>query len=137
MAGGKGVKLKRVLKLLLLSADEIAVAVFVFVLLSEFGIKIPLKLSLPLLLFLLLKDLLVAPYVLRGGGLEKRPLTGPEALIGLEAVVIEDLSPEGIVKVENELWRGVCLNGEAKRGGEKVRIVGFRGNLLLLERPES
>ncbi|AMQ18362.1 NfeD family protein [Thermococcus peptonophilus] len=128
-------KLKRVLKLLLLSADEIAVAVFVFVLLSEFGIKIPLKLSLPLLLFLLLKDLLVAPYVLRGG-LEKRPLTGPEALIGLEAVVIEDLSPEGIVKVENELWRGVCLNGEAKRG-EKVRIVGFRGNLLLLERPES
>lgn len=95
----------------------------------------PLKVSVPLLVLLLLKDILIAPYVL-GGGLEKRPLTGPEALIGMEAVVVEDLSPEGIVKVGNELWRGVCLNGRAKRG-EKVRIVGFRGNLLLLERPES
>ncbi|WP_367884572.1 NfeD family protein [Thermococcus sp. JCM 11816] len=88
-------------------------------------------------MLLLLKDILIAPPYVLGGGLEKRPLTGPEALIGMEAVVVEDLSPEGIVKVGNELWRGVCLNGRAKRGGEKVRIVGFRGNLLLLERPES
>lgn len=135
MAGGKGVTLKGVLKLLLLSADEIAVAVFIFVVLPGFGVDVPLKVSVPLLVLLLLKDILIAPYVL-GGGLEKRPLTGPEALIGMEAVVVEDLSPEGIVKVGNELWRGVCLNGRAKRG-EKVRIVGFRGNLLLLERPES
>ncbi|BAD84192.1 hypothetical membrane protein, conserved [Thermococcus kodakarensis KOD1] len=127
--------LKGVLKLLLLSADEIAVAVFIFVVLPGFGVDVPLKVSVPLLVLLLLKDILIAPYVL-GGGLEKRPLTGPEALIGMEAVVVEDLSPEGIVKVGNELWRGVCLNGRAKRG-EKVRIVGFRGNLLLLERPES
>lgn len=135
MAGGKGVTLKGVLKLLLLSADEIAVAVFIFAVLPGFGVDVPLRISVPFLVLLLLKDILIAPYVL-GGGLEKRPLTGPEALIGMEAVVVEDLSPEGIVKVKNELWRGICLNGRVKRG-EKVRIVGFRGNLLLLERPES
>lgn len=127
--------LKGVLKLLLLSADEIAVAVFIFAVLPGFGVDVPLRISVPFLVLLLLKDILIAPYVL-GGGLEKRPLTGPEALIGMEAVVVEDLSPEGIVKVKNELWRGICLNGRVKRG-EKVRIVGFRGNLLLLERPES
>lgn len=127
--------LDRILKLILISADEIAVAVFLFAVLPGFGVDVPLTVSLPLLVFLLLKDVLIAPYILRGG-LEKRPLTGAEALIGIDAVVVEDLDPEGIVKVGNELWRGVCINGNAKRG-ERVKVVGFRSNLLLLKRPES
>ncbi|WP_209477382.1 NfeD family protein [Thermococcus stetteri] len=127
--------LGRIARLLLLSADELVVGVFLLLILPSLGIKVPLAVTVPLLAFLIIKDLLVAPYVLKGG-LERRPLTGPEALMGLEVVVVEDLAPEGIVRVGNELWRGVCINGKAKRG-EKVRVVGFRGNLLLLERQES
>lgn len=74
--------------------------------------------------FCFFKDILIVLYVF-GGGFEKRFLIGFEVLIGMEVVVVEDLFLEGIVKVGNELWRGVCLNGRVKRG-EKVRIVGFR-----------
>jgi membrane protein implicated in regulation of membrane protease activity len=128
-------KLGRIARLLLLSADELVVGIFLLLILPSLGINVPLAVTVPLLAFLVFKDLLIAPYVLRGG-LEKRPEVGPEALVGLKAVAVEDLAPEGIVKVGNELWRGVCVNGNVKRG-EKVRVVGFRSNFLLLERPDS
>jgi membrane protein implicated in regulation of membrane protease activity len=128
-------KLGRLARILLLSADELVVGVLLLLILPSLGIRIPLAVTMSLLAFLVFKDILITPYVLRGG-LEKRPLTGPEALIGMEAVVVEDLAPEGIVKVGNELWRGLCINGSMKRG-EKAKIVSLRGNLLLLKRLDS
>ena len=130
MAGGKRVRL---LKLLALMADEVIVAVVLLVLLPAIGIDAPLPITCLILGVLLVKDVLVAPYVL-GGGLERKPSTGAEALVGRIAVVVEDLSPEGFVKLDGELWRAKCLHGTARRG-EKVRVVKVRG-LNLLSSPE-
>lgn len=123
--------LKGVLKFFFFLVDEIVVVVFIFVVFFGFGVDVFLKVFVLFLVFLFFKDILIVLYVF-GGGFEKRFLIGFEVLIGMEVVVVEDLFLEGIVKVGNELWRGVCLNGRVKRG-EKVRIVGFRGNFLLLE----
>ncbi|ASJ03319.1 hypothetical protein A3L09_08640 [Thermococcus profundus] len=128
-------KLGRIARLLLLSADEAAVGLFLLLILPSLGVRVPPAVTISLLAFLVFKDILIAPYVLRGG-LEKRPEVGPETFLGREAVAMEDLTPEGTVRIGNELWRGLCLNGNVRRG-EKVRVAGFRGNLLLLERPES
>lgn len=120
------------LKLLALAADEIIVAIFLLIILPGLGIDVPLPAVALVLGVLLLKDFLIAPFVLRGG-LSARPKTGPESLIGKEALVIEELSPEGVVKVEGEMWRAECLNGNARRG-ESVTIVGIKGAKLLVER---
>jgi len=129
MAGGKGVRL---LKLIALIADEIIVGVFLLVVLPALGIWVPVLVMGLILGILLVKDVLIAPYVL-GGGLEKRPKAGPESLVGRTAVVVEDLSPEGLVKLDGELWRARCLHGTARRG-EKVRVVEVDGTKLLVER---
>ncbi|WP_457751380.1 NfeD family protein [Thermococcus sp.] len=120
------------LKLLALAADEIIVGLFLLVVLPAAGIDIPLPMTAAIILALLIKDFLIAPFVLRGG-LSARPKTGPESLIGKEALVIEELSPEGVVKVEGEMWKAECLNGNAERG-ESVTIVGLKGAKLLVER---
>ena len=119
------------LKLLALMADEVLIIVLFLLPFPQLGLRVPFWATLLLIAVLLAKDIAVAPYVLRGG-LERKPEVGPESLIGKTAVVLEDLNPEGIVKVEGELWRALCLNGKASRG-DKVLIVGVRGTTVLVE----
>ncbi len=85
----------------------------------------------PLLIPLLLvkKDV---PSILRGG-LNTKPQTGFESLIGKTAVVVEDLTPEGLVKLEGEVWSAKWVNGTAERGGEVV-VIGVSGAKVLVER---
>ncbi|AEK73814.1 Nodulation efficiency protein D related protein (nefD) [Thermococcus sp. 4557] len=124
--------LRDVLKLLALMADEIIVGVFIFLILPEIGVEIPLWAGLLVIAALLAKDFLIAPFVL-GGGANKKPEVGPERLIGRTALVVEDLSPEGVVKLDGELWKAECLNGTAGMG-EKVKIVSVMGTKVLVER---
>ena len=129
---GREEMIKRILKLLALALDEVAAILIMVFLLPSLGIRLPLWVVALTVAVLLLKDVLVAPYVL-GGGLERKPSTGAEALVGRTAVVVEDLSPEGLVKLDGELWRAKCLHGTARRG-EKVRVVKVRGTKLIVER---
>ncbi|ASJ07930.1 hypothetical protein A3L11_01290 [Thermococcus siculi] len=129
------VVLREFLKLLALASDEIVIGLLLLVVLPEFGVDLPLWAVAVIIGLLVLKDLLVAPFVLRGG-LSARPKTGPESLIGRISLVAEDLNPEGLVKVDGELWSAECVNGTARKG-EKVRIVAVNGAKVLVERPAS
>ncbi|CAD5244809.1 NfeD family protein [Thermococcus camini] len=126
------VKTRNLLKLLALMADEVIVGIFIFLILPGIGVEIPLWAGLLVIAVLLAKDFLIAPFVL-GGGADKRPETGPESLMGRTALVVEDLSPEGVVKIDGELWKAECTNGTAK-AGEGVRVVSVRGTKVLVER---
>ncbi|ASJ05059.1 MULTISPECIES: NfeD family protein [Thermococcus] len=124
-------KLRNILKLLALMADEIIVGILLFAVLPRMGVGIPLWAGLLVIAVLLAKDFLIAPFVL-GGGVDRRPETGPEGLVGRMALVVEDLSPEGVVKLDGELWKAECLNGSARRG-ELVRITSVKGTKVLVE----
>jgi membrane protein implicated in regulation of membrane protease activity len=58
----------------------------------------------------------------------------PLRLFGRVASVERALDPEGFVLIEGELWRA-RVRGEAvfERGGPRVRVVGARGCVLLVE----
>ena len=65
----------------------------------------------------------------------RKPQVGPEALLGSTAVVIEEIPPggEGIVELEGELWRAESASGRQIGRGERVRVVGVKGLVLLVE----
>jgi membrane-bound ClpP family serine protease len=58
--------------------------------------------------------------------------TGLEDLIGAEAVVIEDISPEGKVEFYDEIWNATAAGRDIRRGA-KVRISGAHGLTLVVE----
>jgi membrane-bound ClpP family serine protease len=58
--------------------------------------------------------------------LKSKVQTGLEAVIDEEALVIEDIDPEGKVMFWSEIWKATA-NGKKFRKGEKVRIYGFSG----------
>ncbi|HHI01433.1 MAG TPA: NfeD family protein [Thermococcus litoralis] len=125
--------IKNILKTLSILADEIVVGVFLFFILPRAGIKVPLKPALAVIGFLIFKDVIAVKFLWEV--FDKRVEVGPEALIGKEAMVVEELNPKGVVKIGNELWIAECINGAAKRG-EKVKIIEVRGTRLLVERQE-
>jgi membrane-bound ClpP family serine protease len=50
--------------------------------------------------------------------------TGKEGMLGEEALVIEDINPEGKVEVWSEIWTATG-NGKKFQKGQKVKVCGF------------
>jgi membrane protein implicated in regulation of membrane protease activity len=61
--------------------------------------------------------------------------SGPEALIGRRAEVIETCEPLGRVRLRGEIWHAHCDQGAAI--GDAVVISGVAGLTLQVERPEE
>jgi membrane-bound serine protease (ClpP class) len=64
-----------------------------------------------------------------------RPKTGPEAMIGKSAVVVEPCRPAGRVRFEGELWEATCAAGAD--AGEAVRITAVEKLTLVVEPIEA
>lgn len=52
--------------------------------------------------------------------------TGMEGMTDREAVVVEDIDPEGRVRFKNELWAATA-EGKKLFKGQRVKICGFQG----------
>lgn len=63
----------------------------------------------------------------------RRPVTGPEGMIGRLAVARSALGPEGQVQVDGEIWRAIAEGG-AIPAGEKVRVTAVDGLTLKVSR---
>ena len=59
---------------------------------------------------------------------KRRPDYGREAIIGKEALVIQALKPEGMVRVEGELWRAFADENYDK--GEILTVIAKKGMQL-------
>jgi membrane protein implicated in regulation of membrane protease activity len=57
-----------------------------------------------------------------------RPKTGPEAMIGQTATVVEACRPDGTVRVHGELWEAHCPEGADP--SDTVRIAALEGLTL-------
>ncbi len=65
----------------------------------------------------------------------RRPNYGREAIIGKEALVVKELSPEGLVRVEGEIWRSFA--DENHPVGEKLIVIGIKGMQLKVGKQEQ
>jgi membrane-bound serine protease (ClpP class) len=62
----------------------------------------------------------------------RKPTTGVEGFTGESGDVIETLEPDGIVRVQGELWNAESLSGTIKKGS-RIRVVKINGLKLLVE----
>jgi membrane-bound ClpP family serine protease len=58
---------------------------------------------------------------------------GREAMIGKKALVVEDIDPEGKIQYAGDLWDATA-RGSRFLKGEQVKISGFRGLVLQVEK---
>jgi membrane-bound ClpP family serine protease len=91
---------------------------------------LPLSTALPIYVVILV--IAAFCYVVMFQSMRAEAKTGLKAMIGREAVVIEDIDPEGKVKIKDELWAATA-GGKKIAAGEKVRIVNIQGLVLIVE----
>ncbi len=65
--------------------------------------------------------------------LKRKELVGLPAMIGGRGKAVGHLSPDGLVKVEGELWAAKSVDGNIE-GGEKILVVGQEGLKLYVRR---
>ena len=61
-----------------------------------------------------------------------KAVTGWEKIIGKEALVIEDIDPEGKIEFKDEIWTATA-GGRKIVKGKKVKIVKASGLLLIVD----
>lgn len=71
-------------------------------------------------------------YVVMFKSMRAKAKTGMEAMMGQEALVIEDIDPEGKVLFKNEIWKAT-VRGKKIPEGKKVRILDVKGLVLRVE----
>ena len=83
----------------------------------------------------LAKDALMYPFVRKS--YEDRVKTGKERLIGQKGATLEELNPEGYIRVSGELWKARSLSQEKIHSDTTVVIRGYEGMQLEVEESEE
>jgi membrane-bound serine protease (ClpP class) len=68
---------------------------------------------------------------------KRKVTTGAQGMVGMGGRGVEDLDPEGWIHVHGEKWRAESAGGERIGAGERVRVVGVRGLVLLVEKADN
>ena len=104
--------------------EEAAFALIVIFLLPRWDIEFPL----PLLIIILVIWSIVAATIYIAGtqALKRKPLKGLTSMVGLRGVVIQKLSPKGLIRIEGEIWQACSSGGEIAEG-EEVEVIEQHG----------
>ena len=71
-------------------------------------------------------------YVVMFKSMRAKSKTGLEAMIGEEALVIEDIAPEGKVLFKDEIWMATARGKEIVKG-QRVKILEAKGLVLVVK----
>lgn len=97
------------------------------------AVQVSMSVLIPVIGFTMLFFLVIIGFGIKAQN--RKPDYGREALIGKEALVVKTLTPEGLVRVEGEIWRAVAeSNFEI---GEKLLIIGKTGMQLKVGKKDN
>jgi len=116
------------------SLEETAIAIVVLWGLPQFGIYIPL----PGLIILMVLWLAFSVFIYQAGSraLRKKPVFDLPNMVGSKGKVVSPLVPEGLIKIESELWMAKS-RGKPIDVGTEVTVVEQDGLKLVVRRRGS
>ncbi len=114
--------------------EEAALAVIVLFGLPELGVEIPLAGLIALMVVWLAVSVII--YRIGSRALRQKPLEKLPDMVGSQGKVVSPLAPEGLVRIEGELWMAKSASGKMNLGN-KVAVVEQDGLRLVVRRDRS
>jgi membrane-bound ClpP family serine protease len=110
--------------------EEIAIVVIALLVFPRFDIKV----SAPVLILIMIGWFLFSALLYKVGvrALDRKPVDDMNSIIGRKGVVIEELNPKGLVKINGELWG--AESSEFIATGEEVIVTSYAGIKLKVVR---
>jgi membrane-bound ClpP family serine protease len=115
--------------------DDIAALVLVFIILWVLDIDIPIYLL--VIIGVLVGTFIFIVHRAIVPSLRRRRITGREGMIGEIGEVTRALTPQGVIKVNDEYWQAKSVGGGDIPEGKKVVIVDINGLKLEVELKKS
>ncbi len=127
--------MKRIVKdwLLLLASLLDDAAVIVVILLILWLLKIPVSLSIIIILVLLFGGLVFLMHKFVIPTLHRKIITGSEGMLGLEGIVTKPLEPRGVVNINGKLWKARAA-GDHIPVSKQVEVIAMDGITLHVKR---
>ena len=123
--------MRTLLTVFVLLLDDIAIVLIILLIVWKLELTLPLWVLIALVVGLVVLSAIV--YRIVAPVLNKKSVTGAEAMIGLEGRVVTPLAPEGTIKVCGELWQA-SVTDDAIDVSEEVLVMGMEGLKLLVRR---
>jgi len=114
--------------------EEAALAVIVLFGLPELGVEMPLAGLIVLMVVWLAVSVII--YRIGSRALRRKPLEKLPDMVGSQGKVVSPLAPEGLVRIEGELWMAKSASGKINLGN-KVAVVEQDGLRLVVRRDRS
>ncbi len=98
--------------------EEVALVAIVLIGLPEWDISVPL----PVLIIVMVAwaTLAVIFYRMGSRALRKKPMVGLLTMVGGKGKVVSPLDPEGVIRINGELWRATSAVGKIDVGEEVI-----------------
>jgi membrane protein implicated in regulation of membrane protease activity len=127
----KGWSARVVLRYALLQVPFTALVIVVLIWVRKW-LDLPLWFICGLVAFLVIKDIVLFPFVWRAYDPDSPALTS--TMEGARGIAINDLHPSGYVEIGAEKWQAEVIEGSPPiRRGQRVRVHGIRGLTLLVQ----
>jgi len=127
----KGWSARVVLRYALLQVPFTALVMVVLIWVRKW-LDLPIWFICVLVAFLVIKDIVLFPFVWRAYDSDSPGLTN--TLEGARGIAINDLHPSGYVEIGAERWQAEVIEGSPPiRRGQRVRVHGIRGLTLLVQ----
>ncbi|WP_309493368.1 NfeD family protein [Candidatus Hecatella orcuttiae] len=110
--------------------DEIGVGLLLLMVLPLLGFRIPVGYIAVILALLAVLSLGI--YKTTTPALARKPAVGIEAMAGLKGKTLTFLNPEGLVRVEGEVWKARAAEGYIEADRE-ITVKAVQGLRLLVE----
>ena len=127
----KGWSARVVLRYALLQVPFTALVIVVLIWVRKW-VDLPIWFICGLVAFLVIKDIVLFPFVWRAYDPDSPALTN--TMEGARGIAINDLHPSGYVEIGAERWQAEVIEGHPPiRRGQRVRVHGIRGLTLLVQ----
>ncbi|UCD14139.1 MAG: NfeD family protein [Thermoplasmatales archaeon] len=120
--------MRQSVKFLLIITDEILIGGFLIFLLYYFGLDLWIYGSI-FVIFVAIISFMAYVFLPQ----LKKPVTGPEGMIGQTGIAMEMLNPIGTVRIKGEIWTAESIDGRVEKG-EKIVVEKLNGLELVVKK---
>lgn len=118
----KGITTTRlIIAIVTTSLEEVVVWVIWQFVLPEYGIFLPSGAVIAVMVVWAV--FCISLFMFTTGILKKQPVSGLQSMVGSKGKAVSPLVPEGMVKIDGELWRAKSAEGKINKG-DYIEVVG-------------
>lgn len=121
---------KTIIRYILLQIPELILLIIAMIICGKF-INIPTWVPITVISIWIVKDILLFPKVWKA--YQTNHQTPVEKLIGMNGIAMDNLNPNGYVKVNGELWKAKISDTKLPvEKGDKIKVIDARGMQLIV-----